>query len=196
MKGSSFDESDNLSNFPGKQISSIFKNFDNPTSARIMRTSSYDDNENLKSNPFKQDPFTRRESFSKVKLSDIHNKIEEADEFEPEESQNKGKIRLDDYVSSNYKSTKADKYEVSSPIYSDSENEDEPLRKDTIASRFLATIELSNEDQSSMDDDDTAINKFSFKLDRYYDYCMIQEDSRESTEEFTVNPTSNFVRPL
>jgi len=81
-----------------------------------------------------------------VKLSDIHNsKIEEEeDEFEENNCKEiKGFIRLEDYVSSNYKSTKADKYEVSSPILSvDSENEDEPIRRDTISSRFLALIEV------------------------------------------------------
>lgn len=81
-----------------------------------------------------------------MKLSDIHNsKIEEEeDEFEENNCKEiKGFIRLEDYVSSNYKSTKADKYEVSSPILSvDSENEDEPIRGDTISSRFLALIEV------------------------------------------------------
>ena len=81
-----------------------------------------------------------------MKLSDIHNsKIEEEeDEFEENNCKEiKGFIRLEDYVSSNYKSTKADKYEVSSPILSvDSENEDEPIRRDTISSRFLALIEV------------------------------------------------------
>ena len=102
----------------------------------------------MKSNPFKQhqDLISRRDSLPKVKLSDIHNsKIEEEeDEFEENNCKEiKGFIRLEDYVSSNYKSTKADKYEVSSPILSvDSENEDEPIRRDTISSRFLALIEV------------------------------------------------------